>query len=463
MMAKKKEKKRVSVINLGTIVFLVIIIYLTAYVIQYLGKEKLAIYEVSESNISENISGTGMILREESLITADKKGYVNYFVKDGSRVKKDGTVYMLDTTGKLQSYLNELLKEKDTVSAEETQQVYEDLRTFSDSFTDNNFSAIYEAKNEINHDLMSYTDTILAENKNKLEEKYGSGSYVEVKAGESGLVSFFSDGKEEVTPDSFSPEDFDNSAKMKDLRSREELSAGSPVYRIVTGQSWTLAIPVNKNDYKRMKNLEKKDVHTVQVTFHQDNFTTNVSFECQKKEGNCYILLQFDNYVQRYINQRYLSVRLQLSETEGLQIPASSLVQKDVYKVPAEYLTKGSNSSDDNQVNVLSENKRGEEILTQVTVTRYRTEGNNVLITSDQLKAGDKISDVEKAKTYTLKETSVLQGVYVVNRGYAEFKPVTILERTEDYCIISPDDSDVEIYDRVILNSDTIQENQVIY
>ena len=41
MMAKKKEKKRVSVINLGTIVFLVIIIYLTAYVIQYLGKEKL--------------------------------------------------------------------------------------------------------------------------------------------------------------------------------------------------------------------------------------------------------------------------------------------------------------------------------------------------------------------------------------------------------------------------------------
>ena len=43
MMAKKKEKKRVSVINLGTIVFLVIIIYLTAYVIQYLGKEKLAI------------------------------------------------------------------------------------------------------------------------------------------------------------------------------------------------------------------------------------------------------------------------------------------------------------------------------------------------------------------------------------------------------------------------------------
>lgn len=462
-MAKKKGRKRLSVINLGTVVFLVIIIYLTAYVIRYLGKEKLAIYEVSESNMSENISGTGMILREETLITTEEKGYVNYYVKDGSRVRKDGIVYTLDTTGKLQSYLNELLEEKNTVSDEEKQQVYKDLQTFSDSFSDDNFSEVYEAKSEINHDLMSYTDTILADNKDQLEEEYGSGSYVEVRAGESGLVSFFSDGMEKVTDATFTKEDFDNGSRMEDLRSREELSAGSPVYRMVTGQNWTLVIPVNEDDYNRMKNLEKKDIHTVQVTFRADNFVTNASFECQKKEDSCYVMLKFDNYVQRYINQRYLSVRLQLSETSGLQIPASSLVQKDVYKIPAEYLTRGSNSNSDNQVNVLSNNKNGEEILTQVTVTKYRTEGENVLIASDKLKAGDRISNVEKAKTYTLKETSVLQGVYVVNRGYAEFKPVTILERTEDYCIISADDSDVELYDRVILNSETIKENQVIY
>ena len=134
-----------------------------------------------------------------------------------------------------------------------------------------------------------------------------------------------------------------------------------------------------------------------------------------------------------------------------------------MYKIPASYLTRGSNNSGDNQVNVVSTNKDGEEILTQVTVTKCRTEGQNVLITADELKSGDKISDVEQAKTYTLKEQSVLQGVYVVNRGYAEFKPVTILKRTEDYCIISSEDSDVELYDRVILNSDTIREGQVIY
>ena len=61
-----------------------IIIYLTAYVIQYLGKETLAIYEVSASDVSEEMSKTGLILRQEALVNTEEKGYVNYYVKDGS-------------------------------------------------------------------------------------------------------------------------------------------------------------------------------------------------------------------------------------------------------------------------------------------------------------------------------------------------------------------------------------------
>ena len=451
-----------SAINLGTAVFLVIIIYLMAYVIQYLGKEKLAIYEVSRSEISEEISGTGLVLRQEALVETDQKGYVNYYVKDGARVKKGGVVYSVDTTGRLQSYLNELADGKSPMTSEEKGQIFEDLQSFSDSFSDDNFQVIYEAQSEINHDLMSYTDTVLSEHREELEEKYGKNSYIEVEAEESGLISFFSDGMEKLKESTLSEEDFGNVTKMEDLRTREEVRKGTPVYRLITGQEWSLIVPVSKDDYKRMKNLQEKDVSTVQITFKKDNFVTRAPFSCFRKNGKEYIRLSFDNYVQKYMNQRYLSVNILLSETEGLQVPSSSLVEKEVYKIPADYLTKGSNSSTNNQVNVITE-KKGEEVLTQVTVTVYRTEGDNVLISSEKLKNGDRLSDVEKAKTYTLKETSILQGVYVVNRGFAEFEPVTIIERTEDYCIIRTDDSKVELYDRIILNSNTIKENQVIY
>ena len=73
------------------------------------------------------------------------------------------------------------------------------------------------------------------------------------------------------------------------------------------------------------------------------------------------------------------------------------------------------------------------------------------------------ISQTNKEKIYTLKATKQIQGIYIVNRGYTVFKPVEMLERKGDYCLISAQTSGIELYDRIILNSDTVKEGQVIY
>ena len=108
-MAKQTKKKLHLHINLGTIVFLIIVIYLMAYMLSYLGKSKLAIYEVSASDIVDSIEGTGVILRKETLVNTKQRGYINYYVQDGSMVAKNGIVYTVDTTGKVQKYLKKEL------------------------------------------------------------------------------------------------------------------------------------------------------------------------------------------------------------------------------------------------------------------------------------------------------------------------------------------------------------------
>ncbi len=60
---EKKGKATYTHINLGTLVFLVIVVYLMAYMLTYIGKDKLAIYEVSASDIVDNIEGIGVIVR----------------------------------------------------------------------------------------------------------------------------------------------------------------------------------------------------------------------------------------------------------------------------------------------------------------------------------------------------------------------------------------------------------------
>ena len=217
-MEKKTKGKLHLHINLGTIVFLIIVIYLMAYVLTYLGKSKLAIYEVSASNIVDSMEGTGVALRKETLVNTNRKGYINYYVQDGSMVSKNGIVYTIDTTGKVQNYLKGVLQKKSKVSRTEKERVVEQLKVFSEGYTDNEFSSLYEAQRDISGTLMAYTDTILANNKEQLTEKYGQDSYITVTSPKEGIVSFASDGLEGLEQKKVSKDTFINKVKMKELR-----------------------------------------------------------------------------------------------------------------------------------------------------------------------------------------------------------------------------------------------------
>lgn len=462
-MAEEANKKRRAHINIGTLVFLGIVIYLTASVIRDLGREKLAVYEVLESVIDDEIKSSGVILRSESVEKTDQEGFVNYYLKDGAKVKDGGLIYTLDSSGKLTSYLNGLAKEKNEISQEEKARVFADLKALSESFSDNNFAEIYSVKNTINYDLMSYSDTIISDNKEEITKRFGKSSYVEVKAPKDGLISYFSDGLEGLSEKNLDQSVFNQKAQMEDLRSKEKVKADTPVYRLIKSQKWQLALTISEDEYNRLINMKKRDINTVEVTVLKDNFTTRTTFDCKKKRDGYYAILSFQDYVQRYMNQRYLTVRLLLSETKGLKIPSSSIVEKDVYKIPARYLTRGSDSDSDNQINIMSVDKKGEKTLKQQPVTVYRRENEYVYIGTDGLKKGNIISSLDKTDRFPLVETTKLSGVYMVNRGYAVFEAVNIIRRNEDYCIISPEDSSVVLYDRIILNSNTIKENAVIY
>ena len=221
-------------------------------------------------------------------------------------------------------------------------------------------------------------------------------------------------------------------------------------------------IPVNKNDYDRLKKREEGR-QTIQVTFHKDNFVAAAPYHCLKQNDSYYVILSFDNYIQRYLNQRYLYVSLTLSETKGLKIPSSSLVKKEVYKIPKSFLVNGGNSSKKEQVNIMKTNKKGEKVLTQAAVNVYKSDEDYVYVYSANLTKGTVLSETNKEKIYTLKNKSQIQGVYIVNRGYTVFKQIEMVERNEDYCIVSAKNSGIELYDRIILNSDTVKEDQVIY
>ncbi len=437
-------------------------IYLAFYVVIYLSKDKLAVYEVSASNIEDKISGTGIILRDEKVYDLEQDGYVNHYVQDSAKVSKGGTVYMIDTTGKIQAYLNGL-EAREIMTETERDRIIERLRAFSESYSDDHFSVVYESHREISHDLTAYIDTVLAKHSKELQKKYGKKSYVSVKAGDSGIVSFSSDGMEGLTTKEINRDVFINKPKMVELQTSDKQQKGDPVYRLVSKQQWSLVVPIDEGDQARLEQAIEENDSRIQVFFGKDNFTTWASCDCRKINGSYYAILSFDDYVQRYINQRYLYVDLILSSTKGLKIPSSSIVDKEVFQIPDNYLVRGSNSSSKDHVNLVTEDQEGKRKISQKNVKVYKNQDGIAWIYGTGLEEGTEIADERQENTMTLPETTTIQGVYSINRGYTIFRLISIEQRNEDYCIISINDSDVALYDRIILNSNTVKENQVIY
>lgn len=462
-MEKEKRKLPKIPLNLGTIVFSIVIIYLLIFMVISLSREKLAVYEVSESEISDTFDGTGVIVRDEQLFKSTGAGYVNYSVRDGSRVAAKGTVYALDSTGELSKYVQKLKKKKSGVDEEEKQQLLKDLKDYSGSFTPENFREVYNAGQSIDYDLTSYTDTIIAQNRKKIIKKFGKNAFKEVKSKKAGIVSYRSDGYENLSVDTVTDKTFSKKTGMKELRSDEKIGKGTGVYRLIRGQKWQLVIPVSEDDYGRIENLKKGGTETIKARFFRDGFEAKVPFELKKSKNGRYVVLNFEDYIQRYVDERFLNVELELSHTSGYMIPASSLVDKEVYKIPGKLLFKGSDSNQANHINLIEKDENGVEKQKQIKVEVYHILDDFAYISTKDLQDGMAITDPDWKDRFTIAGKSNIQGVFCVNRGFAEFYQVSIILRNEDYCIVSDTESKIRLYDRIILNSGMIEENEVIY
>ena len=63
-----------------------------------------------------------------------------------------------------------------------------------------------------------------------------------------------------------------------------------------------------------------------------------------------------------------------------------------------------------------------------------------------------------------MKEKKALEGVYNVNKGYAVFEVVEILDQNDSYCIVKGGTTyGLAVYDHIVLNASTVDEDDLLY
>lgn len=439
-------------LNIGTIVFGAVFLYMVISVFLYLTQDHISTYQVTEGPLAKNQTYVGIALREEEILYSNINGYVTYYAGNNTKVKKNGIVYGLGDT----KYTEQPVEYTDAV----LENLRVDMASFSSGFDTNDYSDVYRFKYEIEGKILQNTDTALYGILSDGSQNINIGNQTVYTAPENGLILYSMDGYEGLTIDQISNETFHSkNYHLENLKSEEAITAGSPVCRLITDESWSVVIPLTDRQV-----IQLADRSWIRVKFLKDDAAQNADLSIYTSEdGSYYGKLQFSSGVIRYSSDRFIELELVTNTSSGLKIPVSAIVNKQFYTIPVEYSTKGGDSDDVGFLLHRSDDKK-DNSTEVVHLTIYEEKDGLYYVDANDLEEGDVIIQTETNARYSIGETDTLEGVYCINKGYAVFRKIIIIEKNDEYCIVETDTPyGIAQFDHIVENSSTVKEQEILY
>ncbi len=449
-----KYKKTIN-FNIGVVIFLIIIIYVLFNVFSYFTKNEIAKYQVQQGSIATNYVYQGIIVREEVVEYAKQNGYVDYYIKNASKVSATDNVYSIDTIGNISNAIAQNAKTSSEISEESLDTIAKEIDVFLKDYNANNFSNSYSFYNNLNAEIAYTTNNnALEEMSDKIQEAVKNNTFFQYTSDADGIVVYEMDGFEDLTVEDVITSGFDYSSYSKTyFSSNTQVAAGDPVLKRVISENWNIVLPIDEYMAK-----ELNDKSSVTIRFCKDNFTTTASCSVISENNAYYLKLSLKNGMIRYVQDRFLDIEIVMKSISGLKIPVSSITSKEFFTIPKEYFTV------ENDELMVQETVDDVETIKLVTPTIYYETENFYYIDSESVSAGDIILKPDSSFTYIIgTNTDSLIGVYNVNKGYAVFKQINILYQNEEYAIIETKTSyGISQYDHIALDASVVKENQLV-
>ncbi len=437
--------------NAATFMAGVILIYVLVVVISAARRKPVTIYQVSKSDVNNNIVLTGLAIREETLISSAKAGYSCYYIREGEKVKKNSVVCTVDSTGKVYSAIEDAEAYDNLLTKEDYQDIRNLISLYKSSYRDVDFYDVYTFETNVDSKVLELTSELL------MQQATDSGlSLASVTTPKSGVVAYYTDGFETFDPTKLSAESFDRSKyDRKTLNSGEMIQAGATIIKVVPNETWHIYAPITQDQINEISEDEY-----VTIRLNAESYTTTMPYQIINGSDGLYIDITISKFMNNFISERYLSVEILLADDTGLKVPNSSLVDKDIYKIPLEYF-KGEDH-DFLIVNYLAEDDSRKD--KEVFPTVYKTDDKYAYVDPGTFEGTDVIKNIDTGNTIavSLIETDKLKGVYSANRGAAEFRMIEIVKTIDEFTLIEGG-GELSPYDNIVLDSSKVTENQVLY
>jgi hypothetical protein len=461
--------RRTFTLNIGTLLFGVLFLYMLFSAVVYLTSTHYSTYQVISGPLSRNETYTGLALREETVVSSDQTGYISYYAREGMKINATGAVYGISP--------NQTITDVKPLSQSDLSKIRKQMSSFSNGFSLGNFNDTYSFKYELEGNILQYasgaaqvpSSNAQAEGEEGDSEEEGDGeisapiqpsavtlgSQTLCSAPADGIVLYSKDGYEGKTVDDLTTEDFDqNSYQKTDLKTQDSVKTGQDIYTIITDERWSLLIPLSERQAAKLA-----DRTSIKVNFLKDGISQMGDFEMMEIDGKTYGKLDFNKGLIRYSSDRFLDIELVTNSQSGLKIPLSSIVSKDFYVIPEDYATLGGNS---NNIGFLQQKKNADS-TEFVSPTIYGLKDGNYYVEKSSFRDGDILIQADSSARYTIGETDVLEGVFSTNKGYPVFRNIMILDQNEEFAIVEKGTAyGLARYDFIVQDASKVKEEDIV-
>ena len=98
-----------------------------------------------------------------------------------------------------------------------------------------------------------------------------------------------------------------------------------------------------------------------------------------------------------------------------------------------------------------------------VGIYSYDEETGKYYVDATYLNTGDILHQLDSHATDVVRERATLTGVYNINKGYADFREISILYQNDEYAIVkSGTEYGLKVYDYIVLNAEYVNDQQFI-
>lgn len=457
----KKYRKPLN-INIGMLIFSAVFIYVIICVVMYFQSSHIVRYEVKEGSLAANNIYRGIALREETVVNTQAAGYVNFYAREGERVAKDDLVYIIDETGRLSEEISDSSLGENTLSDRELAEFRSEIVNFMHGFDSNRYDTTYDFKYSLKNTVLKLANANMLQTLNETGSSTSANIVNMCAAPMTGIVAYWVDGYETLTPEGVTEAVFDEKTYEKKQMLGNELAAiGDAVYKLSTNENWSIVIPIEPD-----RGAELEEEGYVKVRFLKNQYESwGKTKLLNNSDGKTYLQLSFTNSMVTFVSERFMDVELIVHDETGLKIPNSSIVEKEFFLIDEEYITAGENGETAVMRQCYNEDgSTSTEVIDMEVYSYDEKEGVYYVDAESVLDAGDVLHKSDSQDTYTVSKRATLIGVYNMNKGYADFKQINILYQNEEYAIVKANTKyGLNVYDYIVLDAASVSDDQFIY